>query len=280
MKNQGTILSLLTPIKTFNEICEEKAGNSLEYDEVNSILPYAKEAKEAARDLSQFVLEHVNSSDNDTKRVVTYIRVQLVPLDLFGFVINNFEGSKPGVDILNHSILSIKEYLSNTMRLYFEILHDEEDSSDTKNAEGSKIYEAHIAELEAKNSELKERVAQLQSMDYAKECEALRKENESLEQELADLKAREGIDAPKAALLVRIACTNLGGMPPNRENAWPLLNNLWGVEETNARKRLREGVKDKTVEALAKLFDDVSPKIAGIIREEGKKIIENQKKVK
>ena len=154
MKNQGTILSLLTPIETFNEICEEEAGNILEYDEVNSILPYAKEAKEAARDLSQFVLEHVNSSDNDTKRVVNYIIGQLHTLDLFGFAINNFEGSKPSVDNLNHSILSIKKYISNTMMSCSGLLRVGEDSSDTKNAEDSKIYEARIAELEAKVKEL------------------------------------------------------------------------------------------------------------------------------
>ena len=101
-----------------------------------------------------------------------------------------------------------------------------------------------------------------------------------LKMEIADMEKREGLDAPKAALLVRIACTKLGGMPNNRENAWPLISNLWGTAEASARKRLRERVKEETVEDLASLFESVSPKIAGIIREEGKVIIEKQKKVK
>ena len=162
------------------------------------------------------------------------------------------------------------------------LIWDKDIARTTSIEESQKIHiellEASIEEKREENKELKEQIAQLQSTDYEKECEALRKEIESLREELADLETREGIDAPKAALLVRIACTKLGGMPPNRENAWPLLYNLWGVKESNARKRLKEGVKETTVEALAKLFDDVSPMIARIIREEGKKIIDNQKK--
>lgn len=145
--------------------------------------------------------------------------------------------------------------------------------------------QARIAELEKENSHLKDQLAQRQPSSGNEEIEAQRKEVEklirevdSLKEEIADMEKRVGIDAPKAALLVRIACSKVGGLPSNRENAWPLISNLWGSSETNARKRLKEAVKMSTVEALAKLFDDVSPKIASIIREEGGKIVENQKK--
>lgn len=106
----------------------------------------------------------------------------------------------------------------------------------------------------------------------------LKEKVHTLEEEIADLETREGIDAPKAALLVRIVLSNYGGLPNNRENAWPIITNLWGVKESNAKKRLREGVKEETVEALASLFKDVSPKIERFIREEGGKIIVQQKK--
>lgn len=114
----------------------------------------------------------------------------------------------------------------------------------------------------------------------AEEVKTLKEKVHTLEEDISDMESRGGIDAPKAALLVRIACSNLGGLPNNREKAWPLVSNLWGCKESIARRRLKESVKETTVEALARLFDEVSPKIAGIIREEGKKIIEKQKNVK
>lgn len=98
-----------------------------------------------------------------------------------------------------------------------------------------------------------------------------------LEEEIADLEKRVGIDAPKAALLVRIVLSNYGGLPPNRENAWPIITNLWGVKDSHAKKRLRESVKKETVEALASLFKEVSPKIERFIRKEGERIIADQR---
>ena len=146
-------------------------------------------------------------------------------------------------------------------------------------------YEARIKELEmevesltSENKELKEQLPTEQPAED--DIESMKQQISELKMEIADMEKREGLDAPKAALLVRIACTKLGGMPNNRENAWPLISNLWGTAEASARKRLRERVKEETVEDLASLFESVSPKIAGIIREEGKVIIEKQKKVK
>ena len=141
-----------------------------------------------------------------------------------------------------------------------------------------KELEAEIEELKSENKELKKQQPTEQPAED--DIESMKQQISELKMEIADMEKREGLDAPKAALLVRIACTKLGGMPNNRENAWPLISNLWGTAEAAARKRLRERVKEETVEDLASLFESVSPKIAGIIREEGKVIIEKQKKVK
>lgn len=168
-----------------------------------------------------------------------------------------------------------------------KFLSDAENNTitDVKKSETISALEARIKELveenEKLNSENKELKEQQPIENPAEgDVESLKQRIAELEGKIADLEEREGIDAPKAALLVRIACTKLGGMPNNRENAWPLISNLWGTAEASARKRLRERVKEETVEDLASLFDSVSPKIAGIIREEGKVIIEKQKKVK
>ena len=114
-----------------------------------------------------------------------------------------------------------------------------------------------------------------------KELEAiiadLRKENSDLKEEIEDLEKREGIESPKAALLVRIALSKLGGLPANRENAWPLISYIWGCSESISKRRLKESVKKETIESLAKLIDDVSPMIARIIREGGQEILKTQK---
>lgn len=153
-------------------------------------------------------------------------------------------------------------------------------------------YRTEYPKLKTENVELRQQVEQLkkqladrpavenekdvsdeQVKELKEEIELLKKENENLEK-------RNGIDTPKAALLVRIACSNIGGLPPNRENAWPLIQNIWGGSDSNAKKRLRESVKKETIESLAKLIEGVSPKIAAIIRQEGNKILIKQKMLK
>lgn len=156
----------------------------------------------------------------------------------------------------------------------------DETSPDVETAHSDEIdsLKQRIQELEAENKELKEQ--QPIEKPAEDDVESLKQQIADLEKEIADMEEREGIDAPKAALLVRIACSKLGSLPSNRENAWPLITNLWGSKESIAKRRLKESVRKSTVESLASLFESVAPKIARIIREEGKSIIETQKKVK
>jgi hypothetical protein len=142
------------------------------------------------------------------------------------------------------------------------------------------ILQARIAELEKENNELKNQQSQTAESIEGENIEVLKEEINNLKEEISDLEKREGIDAPKAALLIRIACSKLGGLPSNRENAWPLISNLWGCKESIARRRLKESVKEGTIEELAKRIEVVSPYIAKIIRQEGMEIIKKQKKLK
>ena len=153
-----------------------------------------------------------------------------------------------------------------------------------------------ISELKAENTKLRNQVKKLEeelknrpkespanedaNNNLKEDIDKLKQEKEGLEGEIEDLEKRKGIDTRKAALLVRIALSKVGGLPPNRENAWPLIANIWGSSMSLSQRRLKESVKEDTIESLAILFDSVSPKIANIIREEGERILNTQKNVK
>lgn len=153
-----------------------------------------------------------------------------------------------------------------------------------------------ISELTAENTKLRNQVKKLEeelknrpkespanedtNNNLKEDIDKLKQENEGLEREIEDLEKRKGIDSCKAALLVRIALSKVGGLPTNRENAWPLITNIWGSSMSLSQRRLKESVKEDTIESLAILFDSVSPKIANIIREEGERILNTQKNVK
>jgi len=151
------------------------------------------------------------------------------------------------------------KYTEDVSREAFEAAMAETD----KRADTAPLH-ARIKELEQENQTLR---SQLQT-------------HQEKPEEETDMEQRAGIESRKAALLTRIALSKLGGLPANRENAWPVISSLWGCSESIAKRRLRESVREDTVEALAKVFDGVSPKIVGIIRKEGKEIVEKQKKVK
>ena len=160
-------------------------------------------------------------------------------------------------------------------------------------------YRTEYPKLKTENEELRKQVEQLkkqladrpavenekdvsdeQVKELKEEIERLKKETADMKEEITNLETRNGIDTPKAALLVKIACSNIGGLPRNKGNAWPLIQNIWGGSESNARKRLKESVKKETIESLAKLIEGVSPKIANVIKQEGEKILNKQKNVK
>ena len=132
-----------------------------------------------------------------------------------------------------------------------------------------KELEEEIEKLKSENKELKE---QQPSADNHDEIDELKEEIANLKKETGKLSSKE------AAILTITACYHAGGLPPNRENLYPILTNLFGVGESLAKRRLREGVNKKSAEALAKCFDEVSPVIARTLREMPEKLKNKKKK--
>ena len=147
----------------------------------------------------------------------------------------------------------------------------DEKSSETIAAleERIKELESEIEKLKSENKELKE---QQPSADNHDEIDELKEEIANLKKETGKLSSKE------AAILTITACYHAGGLPSNRENLYPILTTLFGVKESLAKRRLREGVNKKSAEALAKCFDEVSPVIARTLREMPEKLKNKKKK--
>ena len=100
---------------------------------------------------------------------------------------------------------------------------------------------------------------------------------EDQNEEIENLNHKDGkISSKEAAILTITACYHGGGLPKNRENLHPIITSLFGIGETLAKRRLREGIKEKDAEKLAKLFDETTPKIARLIREMPEKLKNNK----
>ncbi len=163
----------------------------------------------------------------------------------------------------------------NTLRALKQF-HDNETS--TPSASPFTISE-HDLQIEETNDVLEKQLQQQSTVDNQNEIDKLRAEIESLNGEIEYLKNETGkLTAKEAAILTITACYYGGGWK-SRENLQPLLTNLFGVPEVHAKRRLREGIKKgEPLETLAKCFEDVSPKIARLLREMPETLINYKKK--
>lgn len=135
----------------------------------------------------------------------------------------------------------------------------------------------YVKKLVEENIRLKEQIQQLTTTASHENVEELKKEIEGLIAEIEFLKNKDShITAKEAAILTITACYHCGKWK-NRENLHPILTNLFGIPETHAKRRLREGIKEKDAEEVAKCFDGVSPALARIFREMPEKL-KNDKK--
>ena len=62
---KGEVSLSLSKIGTLSEICRNNRDNSLSIEEVNAILPFAKEAKEAIEKVSKYALDNFNSANEE-----------------------------------------------------------------------------------------------------------------------------------------------------------------------------------------------------------------------
>lgn len=78
----------------------------------------------------------------------------------------------------------------------------------------------------------------------------------------------KGLSAPEAAILITSICLELNQVPANgREGLAPFIEYCWGKSHSTASEALRRKITEQSADKLARNFDDLTPKLARLIRE-------------
>lgn len=75
------------------------------------------------------------------------------------------------------------------------------------------------------------------------------------------------LTAGEAALLMMTVCHEIGGLPNDKKKLHPILTQCWGFTEQTASRALGMRPEQKTADHLAQVFENVSPKLARLIKE-------------
>ena len=164
--------------------------------------------------------------------------------------------------------------------------------TDVKKSETTAALEARIKDLVEENEKLKEQTEQQPSVDdtsgkmrvelakahnrikelerQLKKTEALKAENERLQNDLEAFKTRDGkvrMTSSQAAIFVQTVCNHLGGLPNDKKKLAPILESLWGYTHYTAEKALGGEARQDVANETASIFEETSPKLARLIKE-------------
>ena len=171
-------------------------------------------------------------------------------------------------------------YSNEKVQLFFSIQFDLEcgilitnegkPPIDEKNSEPTTELEQRIKELEAENEQLREHLAQWQKNEDEEETTKLKVEINRLNNDLEAFRTQDGkkrMTASQAAIFIQTACHHLGGLPNDKKTLSPILQWGWGFTEHTSRRALGGEAQPIVAEKTAQLFDNISPKMARLIRE-------------
>lgn len=164
--------------------------------------------------------------------------------------------------------------------------------TDVKKSETTAALEARIKDLVEENEKLKEQTEQQPSVDdnsgkmrvelakahnrikelerQLEKIEALKAENERLQNDLEAFKTRDGkvrMTSSQAAIFVQTVCNYLGGLPNDKKKLAPILESLWGYTHYTAEKALGGEARQDVANETASIFEETSPKLARLIKE-------------
>ena len=171
---KGEVSLSLSKIWTLSEICRNNRDNRLSIEEVNAILPFAKEAKEAIEKVSKYALDNFNSA-NEEERELSIIICRCLKFNSPSYV----SGVDTSVDYLNNLLCSIRQAIMATVDLsgYRDELsqskHERkrEEVSNTKRDEKTQSeveqmmqsQNDHVAQVEKELLEAQKRISELEA---------------------------------------------------------------------------------------------------------------------
>lgn len=170
-----------------------------------------------------------------------------------------------------------------------ECLYHEYNDSDIQAIAEAEIellqYQGDVRPLQAKIVKLEKEIAYLKGLqpdEYATDDE-VKEPDDSLQQQLADARKNieelnlaiqsykdqgKGLSAPEAAMVLTAICLELNQIPSNgREGLAPIIEYCWGKSNSTAAEALRRKVTEQSANKLAEFFEDITPKLARLIRE-------------
>lgn len=146
--------------------------------------------------------------------------------------------------------------------------------------ERNKIFEEQTKTIQEQKEEiarLKEELNATQLDEQNKiELNRLLAENEELALAVQSYKDQgKGLTAPEAAILITAICLEMNQIPANgREGLAPIIEFCWGKSSSTSSEALRRKITKESVEKLARKFEQLTPKLARIIRELPQKLEE------
>lgn len=234
---------------------------------------------------------------------------KLDPNNAFEFVnlMNDMEKSLyNGTPVSPKTKEEIDKYLKKTLGVSMDEIEAASQSEQTDNENKN---DSQIADLKAENDYLKDQLAQQQE-ELNKDFEEQTKTIQELKEEISRLKEEKnstkpdeqskselnrlitenkeptlavqsykdqgkGLTAPEAAILITAICLEMNQIPANgRESLAPIIEFCWGKSSSTSSEALRRKVTKESVEKLACKFEQLTPKLARIIRELPQKLEE------
>lgn len=278
---QGEVLSLFAPIDTFLEICDGRKyinDGYMSNADIENLMPFVDKAQKAADIISRFALDNVNSKDKEKREIINLISFNYSNLQHLLYI-DHFKGYDSTIDMLNNHIKSVVNQIQNTLITlnYFKEKSDRQksdeennSSTDEKKSETITALEQRIKELEAENEQLKNQLSQQQSNEDEEDTNKMKVEIARLNNDLEAFQTQDGknkMTASQAAMFILTVCHHIGSLPNDKKTLSPILQWGWGFTKHTSQRALGGEAQPDVAVKTAQLFDDISPKMARLIRE-------------
>ena len=278
---QGEVLSSFAPIFAFIQIFEDRQKRTDEFmsiNDVNMMMPFVTKAQEAVDKISCYALDNINNKEKGKIEIMNLIKHNFLLLNNH-ISFYTFKGYDSNIDMLNNSIISVLYQINNTYEclstleeyLYTPISNVEKNSkTDEKKSETITALEQRIKELEAENEQLKDQLSQQQSNEDEEDTNKMKVEIARLKNDLEAFQTQDGknkMTASQAAMFILTVCHHIGSLPNDKKALSPILQWGWGFTKHTSQRALGGEAQPDVAVKTAQLFDDISPKMARLIRE-------------